>query len=177
MNLEAFLWGRRAAHDLAAVETIIGRAETRRDSRTETLDEMVGAARRLPHRLSGRGLCRAPIADFVAKVAPREAAIAPGSTALATAVARYLFKLMAYKDEYEVARLYTDGSFDAEVGKKLQGRHAHLPSGAAAPRQARSGDRRPAQDDLRAVDDERLPRAGVVQVPARHGLRPLRPHR
>jgi indolepyruvate ferredoxin oxidoreductase len=36
-------------------------------------------------------------------------------------VARYLFKLMAYKDEYEVARLYTDGSFDRELRKRFKG--------------------------------------------------------
>jgi indolepyruvate ferredoxin oxidoreductase len=47
--------------------------------------------------------------------------VAPKSTELARAVARYLFKLMAYKDEYEVARLYTDGSFDAELGKRFKG--------------------------------------------------------
>ena len=45
----------------------------------------------------------------VEKVTAAEAARTPGKTALAEAVARYLFKMMAYKDEYEVARLYTDG--------------------------------------------------------------------
>jgi indolepyruvate ferredoxin oxidoreductase len=45
----------------------------------------------------------------------------PGSTALASAGARYLFKLMAYKDEYEVARLYTDGEFAARVASQFEG--------------------------------------------------------
>jgi indolepyruvate ferredoxin oxidoreductase len=49
-----------------------------------------------------------------------EAKVAAGSTALSEAVARNLFKLMAIKDEYEVARLYTDGSFAAELGKQFQ---------------------------------------------------------
>jgi indolepyruvate ferredoxin oxidoreductase len=39
----------------------------------------------------------------------------PGSTAVAEAAARNLFKLMAIKDEYEVARLYTDGSFQRQL--------------------------------------------------------------
>ena len=50
-----------------------------------------------------------------------EAARAPGKTGLAETVARYLFKLMAYKDEYEVARLYTDGSFLKQVENEFGG--------------------------------------------------------
>ena len=46
---------------------------------------------------------------------------APGSTELSEAVARNLFKLMAYKDEYEVARLYTDGSFATKLAEKFEG--------------------------------------------------------
>jgi indolepyruvate ferredoxin oxidoreductase len=38
-----------------------------------------------------------------------------------TAVARYLFKVMAYKDEYEVARLYTDGEFLARIRRQFEG--------------------------------------------------------
>jgi indolepyruvate ferredoxin oxidoreductase len=49
---------------------------------------------------------------------------------LAEAVARYLFKLMAYKDEYEVARLYSDGAFVKQVNSELGGEqlrfHVHL---------------------------------------------------
>ena len=50
-----------------------------------------------------------------------ESAKAPGQCGLAEAVARYLFKLMAYKDEYEVARLYTDGNFLKQVANELGG--------------------------------------------------------
>jgi indolepyruvate ferredoxin oxidoreductase len=46
----------------------------------------------------------------------------PNSTALTEAVARYLFKLMAYKDEYEVARLFTDGSFEKQVAASFDGK-------------------------------------------------------
>ncbi len=67
--------------------------------------------------------------DFVAKVRAAEKAKAPGSTALSEAVARYLFKLMAYKDEYEVARLYTSGEFRRRLEQQFEGDfklHFHL---------------------------------------------------
>jgi indolepyruvate ferredoxin oxidoreductase len=50
-----------------------------------------------------------------------EAARVPGTTALSEAATRALFKLMAYKDEYEVARLYTDTGFLRRVGEQFQG--------------------------------------------------------
>ncbi len=46
---------------------------------------------------------------------------APGGEAFAKAVARGLCKLMAYKDEYEVARLYSDGAFAAELNDAFDG--------------------------------------------------------
>ena len=58
---------------------------------------------------------------FVAKVRAVEASKAPGSTDLSEAVARYFFKLMAYKDEYEVARLYTSGEFRRRVEQQFEG--------------------------------------------------------
>jgi indolepyruvate ferredoxin oxidoreductase len=57
---------------------------------------------------------------FVDKVRQAEAALGKGD-ALARAVARYLFKLMAYKDEYEVARLYTDGEFERRLKGTFEG--------------------------------------------------------
>ncbi|MDQ2701637.1 MAG: indolepyruvate ferredoxin oxidoreductase family protein [Pseudomonadota bacterium] len=59
--------------------------------------------------------------DFVARVRAAEQARAPGSTDLAEAAARYLFKLMAYKDEYEVARLYTSGEFKRRLEQQFEG--------------------------------------------------------
>ncbi|MFC0676389.1 indolepyruvate ferredoxin oxidoreductase family protein [Lysobacter korlensis] len=59
--------------------------------------------------------------DFVAKVRSTEREKAPGSTDLTEAVARYAFKLMAYKDEYEVARLYTSGEFKRRLDQQFEG--------------------------------------------------------
>jgi indolepyruvate ferredoxin oxidoreductase len=50
-----------------------------------------------------------------------EAACVAGSTLLAETVARYYFKLLAYKDEYEVARLYTDGDFARKLSEQFAG--------------------------------------------------------
>src|SRR5690606_20388514 len=58
---------------------------------------------------------------LVGRVRIAEGARVPGSEALSEAVARYLFKLMAYKDEYEVARLYTDGSFAKQIAASFEG--------------------------------------------------------
>ncbi|WDS38137.1 indolepyruvate ferredoxin oxidoreductase family protein [Pseudoxanthomonas sp.] len=59
--------------------------------------------------------------DFIATVRDAESASAPGSTALTEAAARVLFKLMAYKDEYEVARLYTNGEFQRNLEQQFEG--------------------------------------------------------
>jgi len=59
--------------------------------------------------------------QLVDAVRKAEQRAAPGSTALTEAVARYFFKLMAYKDEYEVARLYTSGDFLQQVQQKFDG--------------------------------------------------------
>ena len=64
--------------------------------------------------------------DLVEKVRTVEAEKAPGQCGLAEAVARYLFKLMAYKDEYEVARLYTDDIISRAGEIDLRRRQAAL---------------------------------------------------
>ena len=58
--------------------------------------------------------------DFVAKARKAEGEQARGREGLSEAIARNLFKLMAYKDEYEVARLYTDGNFKKQVATAFE---------------------------------------------------------
>jgi indolepyruvate ferredoxin oxidoreductase len=73
---------------------------------------------------------------WVDKARAAEAERAPDKCGLAEAVARYLFKLMAYKDEYEVARLYSDESFVRQVREAFDGDlrlHVHLSPPILAP--------------------------------------------
>ncbi len=117
-NMQAFLWGRRAAHDAGAVVRIVRpapEAET-----PPSLDEFV--ARRVADltRYQNAAYARR-YADAVETVRAAEAKHAKGMTGLADAVARAYFKLLAYKDEYEVARLYSDGAFARELKRQFQG--------------------------------------------------------
>ncbi len=122
MNLKAFALGRRAAHDPAQLATFLGAAKAPTAARhiSASLDEMI--ERRVAH-LTGyqNAAYAARYAALVQKVRAEEERVLPGSTKLAEAVARYGFKLMACKDEYEVARLYSDGSFLKQVAATFQG--------------------------------------------------------
>ena len=131
MNQAAFRWGRRAAIDLAAVEALTPAPETEDRARrlSQSFDEMV--ARRVEYLTAYQsGAYAARYRSLVERARAAEAEKAPGSCGLAEAVARYLFKLMAYKDEYEVARLYSDGSFLRQVRNEVGGdrlrMHVHL---------------------------------------------------
>ncbi|HEU4441697.1 MAG TPA: indolepyruvate ferredoxin oxidoreductase family protein [Burkholderiales bacterium] len=120
-NRKAFVWGRRAAADLERVKRIatpaavipIGQHLSRDlgelvDRRMKFLAEYQDAAYASRYR------------DLVKKVEEVEKA-RTGSTKLAEAVARYYAKLLAYKDEYEVARLYSDGEFRRKIEGMFEG--------------------------------------------------------
>ena len=123
MNTAAFHYGRRAAVDPAAVEALVKPApEAARDSLklSQSFDETV--ARRVAFLTDYQNArYAARYKNLVEQVKAAEAAKAPGECALTEAVARYLFKLMAYKDEYEVARLYTDSNFLNQVKAGFDG--------------------------------------------------------
>ena len=87
---------------------------------SRSLDEVI--ARRIAFLTDYQNAAYAKrYSDLVAKVRDAEANNAPGSTDLTEAVARYAFKLMAYKDEYEVARLYTRGDFQRKLAQQYEG--------------------------------------------------------
>ena len=139
MNKAAFHWGRRAVLEPAAVAALIKPApEAVSDARTlsQSFDEMV--ARRTAFLTAYQDAAYAArYRRWVEQAKAAEAARAPGKGGLADAVGRYLFKLMAYKDEYEVARLYTDGAFAKQVKNEVGGEKLRLEVHLAPPLLAR----------------------------------------
>ena len=121
MNLSAFRLGRLAAHDPDAVEakaaplTTIGE-----EAPASAIDEVI--QRRVAYLTAYQDSAYAKrYMDLVERTRAAEARDAKGMTGLAEAVARNYFKLLAYKDEYEVARLYSDGSFQKKLAREFSG--------------------------------------------------------
>jgi indolepyruvate ferredoxin oxidoreductase len=122
MNLEAFAWGRRAAAEPETIAALLRQTKEATPARhlSQTLDEMI--ARRVAFLTDYQDAAYAArYRALVDKVRAAEKRVLSNEEKLATAVARYLFKLMAIKDEYEVARLYTDGSFQRQVDAAFEG--------------------------------------------------------
>jgi indolepyruvate ferredoxin oxidoreductase len=139
MNHAAFHWGRSAALDLAAVNALARPAPEARDAArtlSQSFEEMV---KRRAEFLSGyqNTAYAARYRRRVAAVSAAETARAPGKCGLAEAAARGLFKLMAYKDEYEVARLFADPAFLRQVRNEVDGDDLRLTFHLAPPLLAR----------------------------------------
>jgi indolepyruvate ferredoxin oxidoreductase len=145
MNIAAFRWGRRAAVDSAAVEAAVAPSAEMIDPArilSQSFDETV--ARRVAYLTDYQDATYAArYKALVAQASVAETSKTPGKIGLAEAVARNLFKLMAYKDEYEVARLYSDGSFRKQVANELGGEklrfNVHLAPPLLARRDKRTG--------------------------------------
>jgi indolepyruvate ferredoxin oxidoreductase len=136
MNLLAFRWGRMAVIDRSQVESAVAQATARPleqapvlSAEAQALVDRTGATAelrrlleiRVPELIAYQDAAYAgEYVDFVARVAEVEAERAPGQRGLAEATARYLYKLMAYKDEYEVARLHTDPVFLARLDAQFK---------------------------------------------------------
>jgi indolepyruvate ferredoxin oxidoreductase len=139
MNKKAFAWGRMAAHDLETVKKAAGVAAAPvasafvgasllatsaafigEGSLAKSLDETIALRAKFLTEYQNAAYAM-DYSAFVRKVRSAEAEKTPGETELSEAVARYLFKLMAIKDEYEVARLYTTGDFQKRIRETFDG--------------------------------------------------------
>ena len=120
-NKTAFAWGRRAAHDTASVEKLWATTQVIAmpvSTSRESLQALV--ARRVAFLTAYQNAAYAQTYQaFVHRVEQAESVL--GRTLLSQNVARYLFQLMAYKDEYEVARLHTDSTFLNTVNAMFEG--------------------------------------------------------
>ena len=191
-NKTAFEWGRRAAHDPQGMKALVRTGQViELVKRSVNVDDLI--AKRVEFLTAYQNAAYAArYKAFVDKVRSAEAEIAfsrsltrpdaaKPSTRLTEAVARYLFKLMAYKDEYEVARLHADTRFLAKVAGAVrrrdgQGLPARLPPGAAGDReQERQG--RAAEAAFRPVDAVGVQGPRPPEGPARHAVRSVRAQR
>ncbi|WP_114971651.1 indolepyruvate ferredoxin oxidoreductase family protein [Rhodoferax ferrireducens] len=119
-NKAAFEWGRRAAHDRAAFDKVLNPGQVVAFTKRTPLNEMI--AKRVEFLTAYQNAAYAQeYQAFVQKVRSVDESAGEKSLALTEAVARYLFKLMAYKDEYEVARLHTDTAFHAKINGMFEG--------------------------------------------------------
>jgi indolepyruvate ferredoxin oxidoreductase len=186
MNLQAFRWGRLYVQDGAAVErqlkqlevpdeaapTSLSGLESRVPEAVATAQQLLAASGfagevrrlaevRIPELILYQNTAYARrYVDFLRKVVAAEERRVPGQTQLSAAVARYLFKLMAYKDEYEVARLLLQDEFFRGVRRQF-GDAARLAFNLHPPL-------------LRALGLQRKLRLGMWFAPVLKALRALR---
>ncbi|MBL8707553.1 MAG: indolepyruvate ferredoxin oxidoreductase family protein [Rhodospirillaceae bacterium] len=118
-NRQAFAWGRRAAIDPAAVEKAVRPAHPPVPV-PHSLGEIVAHRRQHLTRYQNATLADR-YQELVDRAIAKSRAIAPGDDRLAIAVAWNYAKLLAYKDEYEVARLYADGRFEDAINDQFEG--------------------------------------------------------
>ncbi len=111
-NLEVFAWGRRFVDDPSVFENYLPRDYASAPPRT--LDELIADREAELTAYHNAGYA-AEYRRFVDRARVAEQRVSPGGEALTRAVAWNLHKLMAYKDEYEVARLLTDASFQEKI--------------------------------------------------------------
>ncbi|MFC0167858.1 indolepyruvate ferredoxin oxidoreductase family protein [Pseudoduganella danionis] len=118
-NKAAFNWGRTAAQDLAAVTRMTTPAKVIEFKRIQTLDDIISKRVELLTAYQDANYAK-QYKSFVDQVRAEEAKLGK-TTRLTEAVARYYYKLLAYKDEYEVARLYSDGAFQQKIAGMFDG--------------------------------------------------------
>ena len=119
-NKAAFEWGRRAAHDPQAFERLLNPGQVVTLIKRSPLDELISrrVAFLTDYQDANYAARYQAVVERVRRVDQTEG---EARLALTEAVARYLFKVMAYKDEYEVARLHTDATFQTRIADMFEG--------------------------------------------------------
>ncbi|MDB5509430.1 MAG: pyruvate ferredoxin/flavodoxin oxidoreductase [Hyphomicrobiales bacterium] len=121
MNRAAFAWGRRFAAEPASIDDVLSGAGRKVFApQEESLADLIASRFAWLTDYQDAAYARR-YREQVERMAATEAARLPGSDELARTVARYLYKLMAIKDEYEVARLHTDGEFARRISAEFDG--------------------------------------------------------
>jgi indolepyruvate ferredoxin oxidoreductase len=120
MNRRAFTWGRRAAADGEVVARVAFPAQAHRVQAPQTLEGIVAYRSAYLADYQDEAYA-ARYRDLVGRVRAAERERAKGRDGLAEAVARGYFKLLAYKDEYEVARLYAAPAFRERLAETFEG--------------------------------------------------------
>jgi len=145
-NRRAFSWGRRTALDPVGVEALVTTGENHAPAHklSASLDEAM--ARRRDFLTAYQDAAYARRYDALVEQAKQhEGKLGAGETALTQTVARNYFKLLAYKDEYEVARLFVDPEFQRALTASFEGDyslnvHITLPWSALTDPRAKPGD-------------------------------------
>jgi indolepyruvate ferredoxin oxidoreductase len=120
-NKQSFYWGRLAAVEPERVaEAAIPAVKPDSQRLSQSLDEIIERRRAFLTDYQNAAYAKR-YADLVDRVRNVEATKQPGTTDLTEAVARYYFKLLAIKDEYEVARLYAETDFVDRVKAQFEG--------------------------------------------------------
>jgi indolepyruvate ferredoxin oxidoreductase len=117
-NRLAFAWGRRAAHDPAAIAQLL--APLRSDADETSLDALAERYADTLTAYQNAAYAKRYLA-LVERVRAAERRIDRADGPLAFSVARGYFRLLAIKDEYEVARLYSDGAFARDLAQRFTG--------------------------------------------------------
>ncbi|MBI1214348.1 MAG: indolepyruvate ferredoxin oxidoreductase family protein [Alphaproteobacteria bacterium] len=125
MNQTAFTWGRRAAWNIDKVRQLAAPQKTadgsdRHRQLSATLEEIIDRRINSLTGYQNAGYAQ-KYKKLVDAVRAADIEIKGNPDKLTEAVARYYYKLMAYKDEYEVARLYTDGQFLSQIKSTFDG--------------------------------------------------------
>ncbi|MEY2677724.1 MAG: hypothetical protein RLZ00_416, partial [Pseudomonadota bacterium] len=117
-NKTAFEWGRHCAVHWDAVQALLTPAQVVQFHQPEGVDALIAKREAFLTQYQNAAYAKRYRA-VVDRVRTAEAAL--NKTTLTEAVARNLFKLMAYKDEYEVARLHTDTTFLQKIEGMFEG--------------------------------------------------------